>query len=187
MSGRVELEARHEEPGGRRTEIALQRDWNDRRAPSTLAAGDESPMNSRERRVQRAFQGPGHPCLLSAPLPHERPGAGGTQRQEKGEILLLTGFLHTRVNKGESKADASRGDLGHIMESDIAQAYPYAGMSHKTMPTIPTRIEHWPTSLIISGHEFSSSLSLSPSSSIESISSMSTDFIYFSCVGGIGE
>jgi hypothetical protein len=27
----------------------------DRRAPSTLAAGDESPMNSRERRVQRAF------------------------------------------------------------------------------------------------------------------------------------
>jgi hypothetical protein len=27
------------------TEIALQRDWNDRRAPSTLAAGDEAPMN----------------------------------------------------------------------------------------------------------------------------------------------
>jgi hypothetical protein len=55
MSGRVELEARHDEPGGRRTEIALQRDWNDRRARSTLAAGDESPMNSHERRVQRAF------------------------------------------------------------------------------------------------------------------------------------
>jgi hypothetical protein len=46
------LAARHVEPGGRRTEIALQRDWNDRRAPSTLAAGDEVPMNSRERRVQ---------------------------------------------------------------------------------------------------------------------------------------
>jgi hypothetical protein len=44
-----------DEPGGRRTEIALQRDWNDRRAPSTLAAGDVLPMNSRERRVQRAF------------------------------------------------------------------------------------------------------------------------------------
>jgi hypothetical protein len=111
----------------------------------------------------------------------------GPNERKKGTILLLTGLLHTGVNKGERKAEASRGDPRHIMESDNAQAYPYAGMSHKTMPTIPTRIEHWPTSLIISGHEFSSSLSLSPSSSIESISSMSTDFIYFSCVGGIGE
>src|SRR5215204_4330587 len=51
--------------------------------------------------------------------------------------------------------------------SAFASAYPYAGMSHKTIPTIPTRIEHWPTSLIISGHESSSSLSLSPSSSTE--------------------
>ena len=71
--------------------------------------------------------------------------------------------------------------------SAFASAYPYAGMSHKTIPTIPTRIEHWPTSLIISGRESSSSLSLRPSSSIESISSMSTDFIYFPSVGGIGE
>ena len=55
MSGGVEFEARHDEPGGRRTEIALQRDWNDRQAPSTLAAGDDVPMNSRERRVQRDF------------------------------------------------------------------------------------------------------------------------------------
>jgi hypothetical protein len=60
----------------------------------------------------------------------------------------------------------------------FASAYPYAGMSHKTIPTIPTRIEHWPTSLIISGRESSSSLSLRPSSSIESISSMSTEFIF---------
>jgi hypothetical protein len=71
--------------------------------------------------------------------------------------------------------------------SAFASAYPYAGMSHKTIPTIPTRIEHWPTSLIISGRESSSNLSLSPSSSIASISSMSTDFIYFPSVGGVGE
>jgi hypothetical protein len=62
--------------------------------------------------------------------------------------------------------------------SAFASAYPYAGMSHKTIPTIPMRIEHWPTNLIISGHESSSNLSLSPSSSIASISSISTDFIY---------
>ena len=71
--------------------------------------------------------------------------------------------------------------------SGFSSAYPYAGMSHKTIPTIPTRIEHWPTSLIISGRESSSNLSLSPSSSIESISSMSTDFIYFPSLGGVGE
>jgi hypothetical protein len=34
------------EPGGRRTEIALQRILSDRRAPSTLAVGDEPPMDS---------------------------------------------------------------------------------------------------------------------------------------------
>ena len=44
-----------DEPGGLRTEIALQRIWSDRRALPTVAAGDESPMNSRERCVQRAF------------------------------------------------------------------------------------------------------------------------------------
>jgi hypothetical protein len=71
--------------------------------------------------------------------------------------------------------------------SAFASAYPYAGMSHKTIPTIPTRIEHWPISLIISGRESSSSLSLSLSSSTASISSMSTDFIYFPSVGEIGE
>jgi hypothetical protein len=114
-------------------------------------------------------------------------GAGGTQRQERGRILLLIGLPRTRVNMGERKAGDPRGGPRHIMESDFAQAYPYAAMSPAMIPTIPTRIEHWPTSLIISGHESSSSLSLSLSSSTESISSISTDLICFSCVGGIVE
>jgi hypothetical protein len=96
MSGRVELEARHDEPDGHYASFVVQAIWSGRRAPSTLAAGDESPMNSRERRVQRAFQEPGRPGLLSA-LPHERTGAGGTQRQERWRILLLTGLPRTRV------------------------------------------------------------------------------------------
>ena len=45
------------------------------------------------------------------------------------------------------------------------------------MPAITTRIEHWPTSLLTSGRESSSSLSLSPSFSAECLSSMSTDLI----------
>ena len=100
---------------------------------------------------------------------------------------MLIGLLRTRKHKGERKADDLGRDSRHIMEGDFALAHSYAAMSPAMIPTIPTRIEHWPTSLIISGHESSSSLSLSPSSSTESISSMSTDFIYFSCVGGIGE
>ncbi len=40
-----------DEPGDRRTEIALQRNWDDRRAPSRVAAGDEPPMNFHETHV----------------------------------------------------------------------------------------------------------------------------------------
>jgi len=58
------LDGLRDEPGGRiGTDSALQ---GDRRAPSTVATGDESPMNSRERRVQRALQKPGRHCLLRA-------------------------------------------------------------------------------------------------------------------------
>jgi hypothetical protein len=81
---------------------------------------------------------------------------------------LVLGHL---VNKGERKAGDPRGGPRHIMESDFALAYPYAAMSHETIPAITTRIEHWPTSLLNSGRESSSSLSLSSSS---------TDLIYFS-------
>jgi hypothetical protein len=49
------LDGPQAEPGGRRAGFALQGIWSDRRTPSTLAVGDEPPMNSRERRVQRAF------------------------------------------------------------------------------------------------------------------------------------
>jgi hypothetical protein len=38
----------------------------------------------------------------------------------KREILLLIGVPRTRVNKGERKAEASRGDPRHIMDSDFA-------------------------------------------------------------------
>jgi hypothetical protein len=47
------LDSPQDEPGGRSAGLGFAQ--GDRRAPSTLAAGDESPMNSRERRVQRAF------------------------------------------------------------------------------------------------------------------------------------
>ena len=47
----------------------------DHRASSTVAAGDESPMNSRERHVQRAFQG--LVALVYSALPHERTGTEG--------------------------------------------------------------------------------------------------------------
>src|SRR5215210_7258504 len=79
------LDGPQDEPGGRSAEFAMQGLGSDRRAPSTLAAGDEVPMNSRERRVQRAFQWPTRPGLLRAlphelsSKPHERTGAGGTQ------------------------------------------------------------------------------------------------------------
>jgi hypothetical protein len=80
-----------DEPGGRRTEVALQRDWNDRRAPSTLAAGDEPLMNSRERRVQRAFQGPDRlVCSARYPMnracnPTSEPALEGPNDRKKGE------------------------------------------------------------------------------------------------------
>ena len=83
-----------DEPGGRRTEIALQRDWNHRRAPSTLAAGDEVPMYSRERRVQRAFQGPGRPDLPARYLMSE-PARRDLTRGKRGGILLLIGLTHS--------------------------------------------------------------------------------------------
>jgi hypothetical protein len=97
----------------------------DHRAPPTVAAGDESPMNSRECRVQRAFQGlvalawsSRYP--MNGPQPHGRTGAGGAQRQEKGRTLLLIGVPRIRVNKCERKAGDIRGDPRHIMESDVA-------------------------------------------------------------------
>jgi hypothetical protein len=68
MSGRVELEARHENPAAI-SRVVCASDLERPPGTPTLAAGDESPMNSRKRRVQGAFQGSG---LLSAPLPHER-------------------------------------------------------------------------------------------------------------------
>jgi hypothetical protein len=40
-----------DEPGGRRAGFALQAPWSGRRAPSRLAAGDESPMNFQETHV----------------------------------------------------------------------------------------------------------------------------------------
>jgi hypothetical protein len=48
----MHLTVRKTNPAAVLQDSALQ---GDRRAPSTLAAGDESPMNSRERRAQRAF------------------------------------------------------------------------------------------------------------------------------------
>jgi hypothetical protein len=54
MSGRLELEALHDEPGDRKDRkdrkegLALQAWGIGRRAPSTLAAGDELPMNPHE-------------------------------------------------------------------------------------------------------------------------------------------
>ena len=69
----MHLTVRNTNPAAVLQDSALQ---GDRRAPSTLAAGDESPMNSRERGAQRAFYGPGRPGLLRR-LPHERTGAGG--------------------------------------------------------------------------------------------------------------
>jgi hypothetical protein len=36
-------------------QVVVQSIWSGRRALPTLAAGDESPMNSRKRRLQRAF------------------------------------------------------------------------------------------------------------------------------------
>jgi hypothetical protein len=85
----------------------MQWERTGRRAPSTLAAGDESPMNSRERRVQRAFSRGLLALVCSArypmngPQPHERSGARATQRQEKGRTLLLIGLPCARVNKEE--------------------------------------------------------------------------------------
>ena len=93
----------------------------------------------------------------------------------------------TPVNKGERNAGDLLWGPRHIMESVFALASPYAAMSHETIPAITTRIEHWATSLLTSGRESSSSLSLSPSSFTECIGSMSTDLIYFPSVGGIGE
>jgi hypothetical protein len=57
---------------------------------------------------------------MNGPRPHGRTGTRGTQRQEKGRILLLIGFPRTRVNKGERKAEASKGDPRHIMERYFA-------------------------------------------------------------------
>ena len=86
-----------------------------------------------------------------------------------------------QVNRDRKAGDVLAGPR-HRMESDFALAYPYAAMSHETIPAITTRSEHWPTSLITSGRESSSSRSLSPFSSTEYISSMSTDLIYVSCL-----
>src|SRR5215211_4912502 len=61
--------APQDEPDGRRLGLAMQWERTGRRAPSTLAAGDELPM-------KRTSQ------------PHERTGAAATQRQEKGGTLL---------------------------------------------------------------------------------------------------
>jgi hypothetical protein len=82
-------------------------------------------MKSREGGVQRAFQGlVALACSsrypMNGPQPHERTGAGGTQRQEKGRILLLIGVPRTRENKCERKAGDIRGDPRHIMDSDFA-------------------------------------------------------------------
>jgi hypothetical protein len=45
-SWRKALDGPQDEPGDRRAEIALQRDWNDRRVPSKRPVGDKPPMNS---------------------------------------------------------------------------------------------------------------------------------------------
>jgi hypothetical protein len=98
----------------------------DRRAPSTVAAGDEVPMNSRECRVQLAFQGPTGPGLLRALLherssqPHERTGAEGTQRQEKRRILLLIGLPRPRVNRVWRGQEEERPVLGWSLALSLA-------------------------------------------------------------------
>jgi hypothetical protein len=114
-----------------------------------------------------------------ARYPMNEPAREGAQRQEKERTLLLIGLPCTRVNKGERKAGTPE-EIPGISWKGTLPVCRYATMSAAMIPTIPRRIEHWPTSLIISGHEFSSSLSVSLSSSTESISSMSTGFIYFS-------
>ena len=49
-----------------------------------------------------------------------------------------------------------------FMERDFALAYPYAAMSHETIPAITTRIEYWATSLLNSAREISESGTCSP-------------------------
>jgi hypothetical protein len=74
-----------DEPGGRRTEIALQPIWSDRRALPTVAAGDESPMNPHERRVQRAFSRGLVAPVCSARNPMSEPAREGSNHRKKGE------------------------------------------------------------------------------------------------------
>ena len=90
------------------------------------------------------------------------------------ELRRIT-LPRTPVNKGVSKAGDLLWSPRYSMESDFAEAYPYAAMIPVTILAITTRTEHWATSLITSLRESSSSFFLSPS-----ISSMSTDLIYTS-------
>src|SRR5215203_5937272 len=88
-------------------------------------------MNSRERRVQRAFQGPTRPGVLRVPLPHERSsqphertGTRGTQRQEKGRTLLLIGLPRTRANKEEGATTVEEELTGHrTLRTTICEAW----------------------------------------------------------------
>jgi hypothetical protein len=45
------LDGPQDEPGGHRAGFAVQAPWSGRRAPSTVAAGDELPMNFHETDV----------------------------------------------------------------------------------------------------------------------------------------
>ncbi|MDQ3703735.1 MAG: hypothetical protein M3437_00660, partial [Chloroflexota bacterium] len=77
-----------------------------RRARSTVAAGDEVPMNSRERRVQRAFWGLLVALVCSArryPMngarnPISEPARVGPNHRKKGE--------HFSANRSLTRSDA---------------------------------------------------------------------------------
>ena len=48
----------------------------------------------------------------------------GPNDRKRDNTSCQTGLLHTGVNKGERKAEASRGDPRHIMESDKCLSLP---------------------------------------------------------------
>jgi hypothetical protein len=87
------LDGPQDEPGGRSAGLGFAQ--GDRRAPSRLAAGDESPMNPHERRVQRAFSRGLLALLCSArcypmngaPNPISEPAREGPNNRKKGEYF----------------------------------------------------------------------------------------------------
>ena len=102
--------------------------------------------------------------------------------QDRTFRLPRTCIMRSWVNKGKRKAGTPEESPGISWKATLPKPTPYAAMSPATIPAITTRIEHWATSLLTSGRESSSSLSLSPSFSTECLSSMSTDLMNFPSV-----